>query len=67
VLVIPSEGVVGIADTWPIAVTQEHGALHTFAEGASFENYKDGELAQFVPLALSEIVKMELVTSVRRA
>lgn len=28
VLVIASEGVVGIADTWPIAVTAERGQLH---------------------------------------
>ena len=29
ILYIPSEGVVGLADTWPIAITKEYGALHT--------------------------------------
>jgi hypothetical protein len=33
VLIIPSEGVIGIADTWPVAVTVEHGNLHSPAEG----------------------------------
>ena len=28
VLVIPSEGVVGIADTWPFAITEQQGHLH---------------------------------------
>ena len=28
VLVIPSEGIVGIAHTWPVAVTVEHKELH---------------------------------------
>lgn len=29
ILVIPNEGVVGICATWPIAVTKEHGELHS--------------------------------------
>jgi hypothetical protein len=28
VLHIPSEGVVGVADTWPFAVTADYGSLH---------------------------------------
>lgn len=32
-LLIPSEGVVGIADTWPVAVTLAYGDLHTPADG----------------------------------
>ena len=28
ILIIPSEMVVGVCDTWPIAVTPVHGALH---------------------------------------
>lgn len=27
-LYIPSEQVIGIADTWPIAITEKHGELH---------------------------------------
>jgi hypothetical protein len=34
-LVIESEGVIGIADTWPVAVTVAYGKLHTPAEGYS--------------------------------
>jgi len=33
ILVIPSEQVVGVAYTWPIAVTFEHGNLHTLLPG----------------------------------
>jgi hypothetical protein len=31
VLHIPTEQVVGLADTWPVAVTVQHGELHTLA------------------------------------
>jgi hypothetical protein len=34
VLVIASEGVIGIADTWPVAVTIAKGELHEPAEGS---------------------------------
>lgn len=37
VLVIDSEQVVGIADTWPIAVTIQAGKLHTPAEGTTLQ------------------------------
>jgi hypothetical protein len=30
---IPSEKVVGIVDTWPLAITKEYGALHTATPG----------------------------------
>lgn len=35
VLVIESEGVIGVADTWPIAVTVVNGNLHSLEEGAT--------------------------------
>lgn len=35
VLIVESERVVGIAHTWPVAVTREHGALHRLADGYS--------------------------------
>ncbi|ESY35392.1 hypothetical protein NKK48_30330 [Mesorhizobium sp. C386A] len=38
VLVIESEKVVGLADTWPVAVTKEAGNLHTLDDG-KFESY----------------------------
>ena len=31
-LVIESEGVVGVADTWPYAITEAHGELHQLEE-----------------------------------
>ena len=31
-LVIESEGVVGVADTWPYAITEAHGELHQLVE-----------------------------------
>lgn len=32
-LIIESECVIGVADTWPIAVSREHGALHWLPNG----------------------------------
>ena len=32
-LIIESERVIGVADTWPIAVSREHGALHCLSNG----------------------------------
>jgi hypothetical protein len=36
ILHIPSEGVVGLVDTWPLAVTVAHGELHTIRDGGGF-------------------------------
>lgn len=33
ILLIPNEGVVGVADTWPVAVTEERGCLHALKDG----------------------------------
>lgn len=33
ILIIPSEGVVGVSDTWPTAVTKNTGSLHGFEKG----------------------------------
>jgi hypothetical protein len=33
ILHIPEEKVVGMADTWPMAITKEYGALHTATPG----------------------------------
>ncbi|WP_166297122.1 hypothetical protein [Bradyrhizobium sp. 2S1] len=38
ILVIPKEKVIGIADTWPVAVTIERGHFHTPASGYSLES-----------------------------
>ena len=50
ILIIPSACVVGISDTWPVAVTVKHGQLHTPRTGgdntidsliASMNEYND--------------------------
>lgn len=34
VLAVPSEGVVGVlVEAWPVAITKEHGAFHTYMPG----------------------------------
>ncbi|RWM86479.1 MAG: hypothetical protein EOR84_30670 [Mesorhizobium sp.] len=38
VLVIEPEQVVGLADTWPVAVTKNAGHLHSLSDG-NFETY----------------------------
>jgi hypothetical protein len=39
ILIIESERVIGLCDTWPVAVTAEHGALHALKSGYSPEDY----------------------------
>ena len=39
-LLIPSEGVVGLCETWPVAVTQEAGALHQVEDEVGIRNYQ---------------------------
>ena len=41
VLLIPSEKVVGITNTWPLAVTKEMGQLHGVEEGCKIEDILD--------------------------
>jgi len=52
ILYIPSEGVVGIADTWPLAVTHNRGKLHHpsdtyFQDPNSFEKEEIMEVVRF--------------------
>lgn len=42
ILVIPSEGVVGIADTWPFAITAKRGALHGLVKEYNPDDIKQG-------------------------
>jgi hypothetical protein len=39
ILIIESERVIGLCDTWPVAVTVEHGELHQLKAGFSPESY----------------------------
>ena len=41
-LVIASEGVVGLADTWPVAITAKHGKLHVLDDGVTAADLKQG-------------------------
>ena len=50
ILVIHSEQVVGIAHTWPVAVTVKHGALHVFDPA-----YTDGDQAILMGLDVAFI------------
>ena len=45
-LVIASEGVVGIADTWPVAVTVTRGELHAPADGYTLAQCMTGRFAK---------------------
>ncbi len=39
ILVIPSEKVVGLADAWPVAVTENAGQLHHVRDDLTLEGY----------------------------
>ena len=39
ILIIESERVIGLCDTWPVAVTPECGSLHALKSGYSPEDY----------------------------
>lgn len=56
VLHIPSEGVVGLVDTWPLAVTVAHGDLHTIQGGEAV-----------APLVFAGIAIAQAVLAVRFA
>jgi hypothetical protein len=66
VLVIASERVVGIADTWPFAITKEFGKLHALEEGTTIETYRDGKFAGSKEIAEQEIAKLPEVNHADR-
>ncbi len=37
IIIVPSEKVVGVSDTWPVAITPETGELHSKADDWSWE------------------------------
>ena len=39
-LLVPSEAVVGVAHTWPFAITREAGYLHQLIEGRSTDTFE---------------------------
>lgn len=56
VLIIESEKVVGLADTWPVAVTEWPGELHDLAPGYTLE--KMGFSGKSIALARNEASKL---------
>src|SRR5690606_2934785 len=68
-LVIRSEGVVGLAWTWPVAVTEAHGALHA-ATCALEDLDSDGKAvftAEQIELARSHAARMKAPRTVADA
>jgi len=61
VLVIAAEGVVGIADTWPFAVTENFGKLHRLHAHDTIETYQEGRFAGSKALAEQAIADMRKV------
>lgn len=53
VLWVPSEGVVAIADTWPIALTEKHGQLYTATNPIDYVSHMQG--VELTPYDLPEI------------
>ncbi|UXX93949.1 hypothetical protein N7U49_21305 [Streptomyces sp. AD2-2] len=56
VLVVERENVVGIAQTWPFALTEEFGQLHTLKP--DFRTYKDGAYVASIPVAEREAARL---------
>ncbi|WP_405775892.1 hypothetical protein [Streptomyces sp. NBC_01538] len=56
VLVIEREKVVGIAETWPFALTEAFGELHMLKP--DFRTYKDGAYAASIPVAEREAARI---------
>lgn len=63
ILYIPSERVVGISDTWPIALTKNTGELHRLAAGVDIETVEDGKFADAARRAQPLVDKMDGTTS----
>ena len=54
VVVVESESVVGIADAWPVAVTEEHGQFHQMSPG---HNLTELFPEESIRLAVAEATK----------
>lgn len=58
VLVIERERVIGIAYTWPFALTEEYGELHTLNDHLDPRTYQDGKYAPTVSMAEREAARL---------
>lgn len=41
VLVVRPEGVIGVVETWPVAVTKNHGSLHSLRQDSTPEQWAE--------------------------
>jgi len=51
VLVVESEGVVGLADTWPVALTSDCGDLHKALSETAFAKFSDASVRRALEVA----------------
>ncbi|MFB7919515.1 hypothetical protein [Streptomyces sp. NPDC056061] len=58
VLVIEREKVIGIAETWPFALTEEFGELHTLKDHLDPRTWENGKHAPGVAVAEQEAARM---------
>ncbi|MDX3019995.1 hypothetical protein [Streptomyces acidiscabies] len=66
VLVIDREKVIGIADTWPLALTEAFGDLHTLKP--ALRTYRNGAYVASIPVAEREAARLGVpLTSVDAA
>ncbi|MFI2031419.1 hypothetical protein [Streptomyces buecherae] len=58
VLVIEQENVIGIAHTWPFALTEDSGELHTLKKGIDPRTWEGGKHAPGVTVAEREAERL---------
>jgi hypothetical protein len=51
ILIVESEKVVGIAYTWPVAITEAHGELHVISDTTLLTEFQSSDLAFEIALA----------------
>ena len=56
VLIIESERVVGLADTWPFAVTEAYGQLHTFVSARPLSDDVKSKYAPYILRAAGQAI-----------
>ena len=58
IVLVPSERVVGLADTWPVAPTEACGQLHQATEGQLGQYLLENEMDHNLPEAMKLIVSL---------
>jgi hypothetical protein len=62
ILVIESEGVVGVAHTWPFAVTEKHGDLHQLGEDANGIRFELADSIRHAEIVAKNMGRKHLLT-----